>query len=131
MDDLFPISRQILQFVTIVILANILSPSEFGLMSMAMVVIGFLNIFRDMGMASALIHVEEYSRVLFSSLFWVNFIFSLTIASVIFSLTPLIADFYAEPRIEDILKVLSIGFLLHSLSALQQARLEKDLKFKS
>ena len=122
--------RQGIQDVTTLILAALLLPSDFGLMAIALIFVGFLNLFRDVGMSAAVIHKEELSESLLSSIFWMNLLFGLILALVIFLSAPYVAVFYNERRIDPILKVLSSTFLIMAFSLLQKALLEKNLKFK-
>ncbi len=123
------IGRQLLQFITTVILARILSPSDFGLMGMAIIVIGLLNIFKDLGTSAAIIFQKEPSDILISSIFWLNIFFGLFVSICIFFLAPLISILFSEFRITMILKVLSISFFISSFTIPHQAILEKKLQF--
>ena len=62
----------ILQLLQLTILARFLDPSEFGLMALVMVVIGFSNSFLDMGISNAIIHKQQISKDQLSTLYWVN-----------------------------------------------------------
>ncbi len=121
--------RQGMQLVTTVILARLLSPSDFGLASMAMVVIGFVFMFRDLGTSSAIIRQEGLSEELLSSIFWVNVAFGLLVTITLYFFAPLAAGFYHEPRVAPVLKLLAISLLISSLGVLHQSILERDLSF--
>lgn len=60
------------QFVTLAVLARLLSPSDFGLMGIIMVVIGFAQAFADMGISNAIIHRQDATKDQLSSLYWLN-----------------------------------------------------------
>ena len=123
------IGRQTLQLITTIVLARTLAPSDFGLMSMAMVVIGFLNIFRDLGTSSAIIQRKDISNKLLSSIFWVNVGFGVLVTLVVYFLAPIIAEFYNDLRLTLLLKVLSATFLISSVGISHQALLERNLEF--
>src|SRR5918993_2576290 len=61
-----------IQFFQLTIVARLLSPADFGLMAMVMAVLGFAQIFTDMGIGGAIIHRQENSPNALSSLFWLN-----------------------------------------------------------
>jgi len=124
------IGQQTLQFSTLIILARLLLPEDFGLMASAMVVIGFVNVFRDLGLSAALIQKQNLSDELFSSVFWLSVAIGLIMMLALIIFSPYIADFYNANVLVPILQVLSLSFLFSSLSAVQQALLEKELKFK-
>lgn len=123
------VARQVLQILTTIVLAKTLSPSDFGLMSMAMVVIGFLNIFRDLGTSSAVIQRRDLSEKLLSSIFWVNVLFGTAVTIVVYFFAPMVASFYNEMRLTPVLKLLSASFLISSAGITQQALMERKLEF--
>src|SRR3990172_2460022 len=112
--------RQGTQLFTTIILARLLSPSDFGLVGMAMVVIGFINIFKDLGTAAAVIQRKELSEALLSCIFWVNAGFGALAMIILFLIAPFIGLFYREPRVVAVLHVLSMSFFISSLGILHQ-----------
>lgn len=125
------LGRQIIQYTTTIILAALLTPSDFGLMAMAIVIVGFLEIFKDLGTAAAIIQNQNLSEESLSSIFWVNVGFGLLVAIIVFLAAPLGADFFNNVKIENILKVLSISFIFSSFGTVHKKLLEKELKFDS
>lgn len=123
------VSKQVIQYVTTIIFVSLLEPTDFGLIAMAMVVIGFLEIFKDLGTSSAIIHLTETSKELLSSIFYVNIFFGLFISTMILIFSPLISEFYNNSNLISILNVLTISFFLSSLSIVQKSLLEKELSF--
>ncbi len=125
------IGRQGTQLVTTVILARLLPPSDFGLMGMAMVVIGFIGIFKDLGTSAAIIQKKQISKTLLSSIFWINVGFGTLAMIILFIAAPFGSSFYYEPRVTPILQILSLSFFISSLSILQKSLLEKSLSFNT
>jgi len=123
--------RQGAQFISTLVLARLLSPSDFGLMSMAAVVTGLAALFKDMGTASAIIQRKQISEELLSSVLWVNVVIGVFTMVSIIMISELIATFYKEPRIVPILRLLSISFVISSLGNVHQALLEKQMKFRN
>jgi O-antigen/teichoic acid export membrane protein len=121
--------RQITQWITTIILVRLLSPSDFGLMAMAMVVIGFVSLLKDLGTSAAIIQRTNLSEELLSSIFWFNVAFGFLATAILFLLSPFVANFYREPRVILLLRVISLSFFISSLSILQQAILERNLAF--
>jgi len=121
--------RQLIQYVTTLILALLLSPEDFGLIAIAFVIIGFLDIFKDLGTSSALIYIDSPSRMLLSSIFWINIFFGIAISVLIFLTAPLVADFFSNVKATSVLKVLSISFAISSFGIVQKALLEREYKF--
>lgn len=121
--------KQGLQLLTLVILARLLKPSDFGLVSMATIVIGFGALFKDLGTSAAVIQRKILSEELLSSIYWINIVFGFFVTVTIYLISPLVADFFQETRVEPLLQVLSLTFFISGLSILQQAILERELAF--
>ncbi|NIM18838.1 MAG: MOP flippase family protein [Candidatus Latescibacteria bacterium] len=122
-------TRQIVQLLTTLVLARLLEPSDFGLLGMAMVVIGFAILFRDLGTSAAVIQRKDLTEEMLSSVFWINLSFGFCVTLIIYFTAPLVASFYKEVRLTPILQLLSLTFLFASLGILQQSLLERDLAF--
>ena len=121
--------RRGLSLLTTIILARLLAPADFGLVAMAAVVIGFIELFKDLGTASAVIQRKDPSQGLLASVFWLNAGFGLAAAMVLYLLAPLLGVFYHEPQVIPIMQVLSLSFLLSGLSNVQMSLLERNLAF--
>ena len=123
------VSRQGTMLLTTIILARLLTPSDFGLVGMAMVVIGFIEMFKDLGTSAAIIQKKEIPESLLSSIFWVNAGFGILSMAVLFFGAPLGGLFFHEHLVIPILRVLSFGFFISCISILQKAILERSLAF--
>jgi len=117
-------------FISTLILARLLTPNEFGLMSIALVVIGYLDTLSGMGVENVVIYkqenIEHNSDVAFTLGFIVNSIISLTT----FFIAPLVATFFNDPRVTDILRALSVIFVIWGIGNIHEARLRKELRFR-
>lgn len=121
---------QVLFVISNVILSRILSPREYGLVGMALVWVGFANIFRDFGMGAAVIQKKEITTNELSTAFWVNMGIGFLICLTLILASPYIAAFYHEAQVEQLIWVISVQFLLISLSMIQISLLEKHFQFK-
>jgi len=117
-------------FITSIVLARLLSPSDFGLMAMIWVVIGFAEVFADLGISSAIVQRKEVSPNLLSSLFWFNVLFGLFSMAAIFLAAPYAADFYREPRVVPLMQWLSVSFLLNGLAGMQKSLMQRECAFE-
>ena len=122
------ISR-IIQLVVSVILARLLAPEDFGLMAMAMVLIGFMEIFYELGTSSAIIQRTEINQTLLSSLFYINIVFGALLGLLFVSTGTLIAELYQDARVAPILQVLGFVFVLSSLGLVHHALLRRRMQF--
>lgn len=120
----------VVKVLQISILTRILAVSDFGLVAIATLFIGFTDIFLDMGLTSAVLHKQDISRKQYSSLFWFNVISGLVINIIFIALCPLFASFYKEKGLSEILILLSLNITLSSVSRLQRTVQQKELNFK-
>lgn len=119
------------QFVIGIILARILLPSDFGLIGMLAIFIAISNVFIEGGLAKALIQKKDCSDLDYSTAFVSNIVISALIYVVLFLCAPWIADFYREPILTDLTRVLALNFVLGSFNIVQRARLMAQVDFKS
>ena len=122
--------RQVLALLTNIILARLLSPHDFGLVAMAAVVLGFVDLFKDMGTGSAVIQRKELSEGLLSSIFWINVGVGLIFAAGLYFLSPAIGDFYREPSVAPLMQVMSLSFFVSALSIVQYSLLMREMAFE-
>lgn len=118
-----------LQLVTLTVLARLLSPADFGLMGMIMVVIGFAGSFADMGISNAIIHRQDTTREQLSSLYWLNIFAGVIVFCIVCASNPLIVKFYREPRLIKLLYLTAIIFLITPIGQQFQIILQKELRF--
>jgi len=121
--------RTILQLVQLIILARFLSAEDFGLVAIVMVVIGFSQLFMDMGISNAIIHKQNITDIQLSSLYWLNIFSGMVLTLIVFLIAPVVATFYNEEAIIPLLRLLSLSFLINSIGNQYRVLLKKELKF--
>ncbi|RMD45128.1 MAG: colanic acid exporter [Aquificota bacterium] len=117
------------QILKIAILARFLSPDDFGLMALAMVVIGFTQTFADGGVSNAIIYKQDIDKKQLSSLYWFNVFIGFFLFILILIITPLFSSFYGEEELKKIIPIIGITVLLQSFSFQFRALFEKELRF--
>lgn len=117
------------QLLGMMIFARYLSTLQFGLMSMTLVVCGFINIIRDMGFTAAIIQRENISENFKSSVFYFNLVVGIFAFSALFLLSPIIAEFFHQEQLTNILRVISIAFPINSITSIHLSLLERESKF--
>ncbi|MCH9739332.1 MAG: MOP flippase family protein [Epsilonproteobacteria bacterium] len=125
------IFRQIMQVVSIVILARILTPDDYGVYAILMIFIGFLNMFVGMGTSAAIIHIDKPSENLLSTIFFFNIGTSILFYFILFILAPYISIFFENPEIETMLRFAALTFIIASLSSVHATLFSKSLNFKT
>jgi len=124
-------ARQFGQIVTALVLARLVSPTDFGLMTMALVVAGFVAVMRDFGVGAAVVQADELTEDLASTQFWMALLFGLVAAVILLIVAPVAAAFYGEPQVTEVLRAISVTFVIAAAAVVHQARLERHLRFRA
>ncbi|MBM3126039.1 MAG: MOP flippase family protein [Chloroflexi bacterium] len=130
-NTLSQFGRQGVYLITTIILARLLEPADFGVVGMALVVSGFIGIFKDLGTSSAIIRRPTLSDVFLGTMYWVNFGFGVLATLVVILLAPFAGLYYNEPLVIPVLQILSFAFAISGLGSVHQAILERSLAFNS
>jgi PST family polysaccharide transporter len=116
-------------FISTVTIARLLSPRDYGLAAMSIVILAFVQVFRDFGLTNASLRKGHIDQAEVSFLFWFNAAATTVMALLIAAASPLIADFYREPAVRDIVLVSLIGFVIGGWSLQHNALMRRDLRF--
>ena len=119
-----------LGFVFMVILTRVLTPEDYGLIGMLSIFIAVSEVFIISGFGEALIQKKDCSDEDFTTAFYFNVTIALFIYVILFLSAPLIANFYHEPQLVILTRVLCLNFVFGSLNIVQQAKLSKAMNFK-
>ena len=119
----------ILQLLQLAILARFLSPSDFGLMALVMVIISFSQLFFDMGISDAIIHKQNISKTQLSTLYWLNVLLGFTIFLIIVVIAPFIANFYNEQELTNLIILLSLSFIIEPFGRQFIVLWQKEMRF--
>src|SRR5688572_11225706 len=122
--------RHLLQLLSLIVLARLLSPNDFGVMSLATIVTGFVTLFRDMGTGAAVIQRQAADAKLVGSVFSLNVLLGAAGALVIAALAPLFAAFFEVPILQPVLQVLAVSLGIASLGVAPQAVMEREGRFR-
>ena len=119
-----------LNLVSIMVLARLLTPHDFGLVAMVTTITGFLWIFNDAGLSTATVQREEITHAQVSNLFWTNVALGGTMSLILAVSARAVAWFYREPQLVGITSALCVTFLLTSLAVQHLAILKRRMHFK-
>ncbi len=121
---------QLLQFLIFAILAHLLTKTDFGLVSLAIVFVNFALLFVDQGLGDALIQRPKVTRSQLNTAFWVAIVTGLLLMGMGLLVAGPLATALNEPGLAPIVMVLSLGFLITSLSSVQIALLRREMDFR-
>lgn len=117
-------------FISNIVLARLLDPSDFGSIGMLMVFIGISNTFVDGGFATALIQKKDPTKADYSTVFYWNFCLAIVLYLTLYFVSPFVAYFYEIETLDTLLRVLGFVLLINALSIIQNNILIKNMKFK-
>ncbi|MVM34751.1 MOP flippase family protein [Spirosoma sp. HMF4905] len=119
------------QFVQVAVLARILAPADFGLVSLSNLIIAFFQVFANLGFSNSIIYKQESDRNVLSTLYYLNMLVGFVLFIAIHISSPYIISFYHEPKLAQVLNLSSYYFLIVYFGQLYMFLLEKELRFKS
>lgn len=117
-------------FIQGIILARLLVPKDYGLIAMTQIFFAIAHVFIDSGFSNALMRKVDRKEIDYSTVFVTNVFLTFIFAVVLFLCSPLIADFYNEPILRDIVRANAVLLVLNSVNAVQGTRLRINLQFK-
>ncbi|GMV14855.1 MAG: lipopolysaccharide biosynthesis protein [Polyangiaceae bacterium] len=120
---------QLIGFGVALALARLLTPADFGLVGMVVVVSGFLAVFSEIGLSAALIQREQIEERHRSSVFWANLALGTALGLALFAAAPALATFYRESRVTWMTRALALNFVLAPLGMVQSAVLTRAMRF--
>ena len=122
--------RRLMSLLTSIVLARLLSPTDFGLVAMAAVFVGFIELLRDMGTGAGIVQTSRPTDELLSSVFWLNVGLGVVATALLLSLAPLAAMLFRESRLTLVLQGLSISVPFAALSVVQTSLLAREMRFR-
>lgn len=125
------VASQVLYGVVGIVLANVVSQEDFGLVGALLVFQAFAIIFADSGLGAALLRQKDTTQEDYSTVFWFNLIVSVAIYFILWFCAPLISDiFQNDRRLIPLSKVMFLTFVLNALAIVQTNRLMKEMDVK-
>jgi O-antigen/teichoic acid export membrane protein len=114
---------------SLMILARLLGPKDFGLVGMVTAFTGVLILLRDFGLSSAAIQRATVTEEQISTLFWINLLVGTLLGFLTVAMAPLIAAFYHEPRLFAVTAALAAGFIFNAAGVQHSALLQRQMRF--
>ena len=124
-------ASQGIHFIVSIVLARLLSPSEYGLIGIIAIFITVFNGIVDSGFNRALIRKHDAKDIDFCTAFFTNLAFSIVLAFILFLSAPLIAVFFKQPELTDLTRVMSSIVIINAFAIVQKTRLTKAINFKT
>ena len=110
------------------ILVRLLTPDDFGVVAMVATIIGFMRVFKDIGLSTVTVQRDDISQAQVSNLFWINVAVSTAAAAAVAAAAPLLVAFYDEPRLAQITPALSTALLVSGMTTQHTAVLQRQMR---
>jgi PST family polysaccharide transporter/lipopolysaccharide exporter len=120
-----------LQFGQVAVLARLLDPTAFGLVGIVTMLVNFFQFFSNLGFSNSIISKQENDRKVLSTIYYLNLILGTCICIILFFSSSLVADFYKEPRLNLVVQLASLNFIIIYFGQIYLFILQKELHFKS
>ena len=124
------ILAQGVSFAVSIVLARLLLPEEYGVISLVLIFINIANVFVSDGLGTALVQKKDATEDDFSTMFCCSCILAGLLYAVLFFSAPWIAQFYNESILVPVIRVLGIKLPVAALNGIQHAYISKNLQFK-
>ena len=124
------ITAQLISLIVSIILARLLTPTDYGAVALVMVFITIANVFVTNGFGSALIQKKDADNLDFSSVFYINIGISIVLYFLLYLIAPIVAEFYEMPVLTAVLRVLGIRIIVAAVNSVQHAYVSRHMLFK-
>lgn len=124
------VGNQGIAFLVSLLLARLLDPSDYGVLSMLTVFIAIAQVFVQSGLNTALIQKKDVDETDLSSVFYVSFGVAASFYALLFVLSPWLAEFFRMPALKDTLRVMALILLPGSLVSVQTAVVSRQMAFR-
>ena len=119
----------ILRIGSLMVLARLLDPKDFGLVAMVTVVTGVFSLFKDAGLSMATVQRATITNEQVSTLFWINMLVGAVLGLLSLAIAPILVLFYHEPRLFWVTVALATGFLFNAAGVQHSALLQRQMRF--
>lgn len=124
-------ASKLLSFINTLVLARLLSPQDYGLMAIVMVIIGFIGFFNEIGLGSALRQRIDVNEQQLNGVFSLTLMISIFLFAFMYLISPTLASYYEEPVLIDVLRLIALTFIIGSLATVPDALIARNMNFKA
>lgn len=121
---------KVISFTSTLILARLLTPEDYGLMSLVMVVVGIIGFFNEIGLGSAIKQRPEITPSQLNGCFTLSLLISTGLYALLFAFAPSIAAFYENEALSPVLRFIALTFIIGALVTVPDALMAREMKFK-
>lgn len=124
------ILAQLVSTVVAIVLARLLMPEDYAVVSIVTIFFTFCNLFISCGLNSALIQKKDSDILDYSTILFASLIFAAVLYLVMFFASPYIAGLYDQPILVPVIRVMGVSFFINAVKSVVCAKISNDLRFK-
>ena len=124
------ILSQVITWAITLVVIRLLSPTDYGLLAMATVFIGFLSMFSEFGLGPALVQKVDLDERTLRQTFGIVLVINLVLAALLALSAPLIGAFFEEPRVIPVIRVLALQFIIGAFGVIPNVLLQRRMEFR-
>ncbi len=124
------VTQVVLQLIFMAVMHRKLSPEDFGVMAIALVVVGFIEIFSQIGIGPAIIQKKEISHEQLNGAFYISLVLGISFAVFLYFISTPIAAFFEHEPLTKILRVIGLSFIISAISIVPKSMIIKKMEFK-
>ena len=114
---------------SMMVLARLLGPKEFGLVAMVWAVTGVFHLFKDAGLSMATVQRASVTNEQLSTLFWINIGVGVILSLVSVVIAPALVAFYGEPKLFWVTVALGFAFIINAAGVQHSAIIQRQMRF--
>jgi lipopolysaccharide exporter len=122
--------NRVVLLLTLVVLARLLVPEDFGLVTLAVIAVQLANVLSDLGLSGTLVLRQDLDEQAKGTVLMLMLATSVLLAAILAASAPLIADLFNEPRLAGVLAVLSLGVVISGVTWFYETTLQRELEFR-
>ncbi|MBA4141431.1 MAG: lipopolysaccharide biosynthesis protein [Nitrosospira sp.] len=124
------LASQVITWAITLVVIRLLTPEDYGLLAMSTVFVMFFAAFSEFGLGAAVIQQADDDESLLPRVFGATLVIHFALAGVLVLAAPFIADFYGETRVTDVIRVLTLQFVLAAFAVIPNAQLQRRMEFR-
>ena len=118
-----------LGILQLALLARMIDPKQFGLLTIALVILTLVDTLSDFGLSNSVIQRKDMSETELSTLYWLNILIGLAVFVIIYSGSQAISALLHQPELNDLIEAISVAFIIMPQGQQFRALLQKELAF--
>lgn len=123
-------AAKLISFVNTLLLARLLTPQDYGLMAIVMVIVGFIGFFNEIGLGSAIKQRLDISQQQLNGSFTLALLISSLLYLAVYLASPAIARYYEHEVLTEVLRFIALSFIIGATATVPDALIAREMRFK-